>query len=299
MRNAGLDEAPAGIKIARKIINSLRYADDTTHGGKWRGTKNPLDEDEEEREKVGLKFNIKKSKIVALGPLTSWQREGKKVETVTNFLFLGFKITADSDCSLEIKRHLLLGRKAMTNLDSSILKRTDIILLTKVHIVKATLFPSRCVWIWEMDHKEGWVLKNCCFWAMVLEKTLESPMDCKEIKPVNPNWKQPWIFIGRTYAEAEIPIISPPDAKTWLIGKDPDAGKDLKARGEGDDRGWDSWMASPTQWTWAWVNSRNWWWKRGLLCCSPGGHKESDTTEQLNWTELKSPLCMGFSRPEY
>ena len=138
--------------------------------------------------------------------------------------------------------------------------------------------------MWELDYKESWTPKYWCFWTVVLEKTLESPLDCKEIQPVHPKGNQSWVFIGGI--DAEIPILWPHGEKSWLIGKDPDAGKDLKARGEGDDRGWDGWMASPTQWTWAWVNSRNWWWKRGLLCCSPGGHKESDTTEQLNWTEL-------------
>ena len=149
----------------------------------------------------------------------------EKVEAVTDFTFLGFKITADSDCSHKFKKLLLLGRKAMTNLDSSILKRTDIILLTKVHIVKATLFPSRCVWIWEMDHKEGWVLKNCCFWIVELDKTLENPLDSKEIQPINPKGNQSWIFIGRTDAEAETPILWPPDEKRWPMGKTLKLGK--------------------------------------------------------------------------
>ena len=100
-----------------------------------------------------------------------------------------------------------------------------------------------------MDYKEGWVPTNWCFWTVVLEKTLESPLDCKEIQPVHPKGNQSWIFIGRTDAEAEAPIIYPPDVKNWLIGKDPNAGKDWrKAGGEGDDRGWDGWMASLTQW---------------------------------------------------
>ena len=109
----------------------------------------------------------------------------------------------------------------------------------------------------ELDHKEGWGLNQWCFWTVVL-KTLESPLDCKEIQPVHPKADQSWVFIGRTDAEAEAPILWPPDAKNWLNGKDPDAGG-LKAGGEGDDRGWDGWMASPTQGTWVWGSSGRWW----------------------------------------
>ena len=134
------------------------------------------------------------------------------------------KITADGDYSHEIKRCLLLGRKAMTNLDS-ILKSRDITLLTKVCRVKAMVFSNIHVWIWELDHKEGWTLKNWCFWIVVLEKTPENPLDSKEIKSVNSKGNQPWIFIGRTDSEVEPLILWTPDAKSWLFGRDPDAGK--------------------------------------------------------------------------
>ena len=147
------------------------------------------------------------------------------METVKDFILGGSKITADGDCSHEIKRCLLLGRKAMTNLDN-VLKSRDIILLTKVHIVKAMVFPSSHRWMWELDYKEGWAPKNWCFQSMVLEKTLESALDSKEIKPVNPKGNQPWIFIGRNEAEAEAPILQPPNVKSLFTGKDPDAGKD-------------------------------------------------------------------------
>ena len=141
MRNAGLDEAQAGIKIARRNINNLRYADDTTLMAKSKEElKSLLMKVKEESEKVGLKLNIEKTKIMASGPITLWQIDGETMETVTEFLFLGSKITADGDCSHEIKRHLLLGRKSMYNLDS-ILKSTDITWLTKVHLVKAMVFP--------------------------------------------------------------------------------------------------------------------------------------------------------------
>ena len=121
-------------------------------------------------------------------------------------------------------------------------------------------FSSSRAWMWELDYKESWPQQNWCFWTVMLEKTLESPLDCKEIHPVHPKGNQSWIFIGRTDAETEGPILWPPDLKSWLIGKDPDAGKVWRLRGEGDDRGWDGWMTSPTQWTWVWVNSRSWWW---------------------------------------
>ena len=146
------------------------------------------------------------------------------MKTMTDFIFLGSKITMDSDCNHEIKICLLLGRKAMTNLDS-IFKSRGITLPTKVHLVKAMVFSCGHVWMWELDCKEGWAPKNGCFWTVVLEKTLESPLDCNEIQPVHPKRNQFWIFIGRTDVEAEIPILWAPDAKNWLIGKDPDAGK--------------------------------------------------------------------------
>ena len=138
--------------------------------------------------------------------------------------FLGSKITADGDCSHEIKRHLLLERKVMTNL-YSILKSRDI-LADNGPFNQNYGFSSSHVWMWELDHKESWELKNLYFWIMMLEKILESPLDCKEIQPVHPKRNQSWIFIGRTDAEAETPIVWPPNAKNWLIWKDPDAGKD-------------------------------------------------------------------------
>ena len=160
--------------------------------------------------------------------------------------FWGSKISADGDCSHEIKRCLLLGRKAMTNLDSILKSRHYF--ANKVLSSQSYGFSSSHVWLWMLDHKESWVQKNWCFWTVVLEKTLESPLDCKEIQTVHLKGDQSWVFTGRTDAEVETPILWPPDSKSWLIRKDPDAGKDWK--GEGDDRGWDDWMASPTWWTW-------------------------------------------------
>ena len=147
--------------------------------------KSLLMEVKEESEKVGLKLNIQKT-IIASGPITSWQIDGE-VETVSDFFWGGgSKITADGDCSHEIKRRLLLGRKVMTNLNS-ILKSRDITLPTTVHLVKAMVFPV-VTYGCELDCEESWAPKNCCFWAIVLEKTLESPLDCKEIQPVHPGW---------------------------------------------------------------------------------------------------------------
>ena len=141
MRNAGLDETQAGIKIARRNINNLRYADDTTLLSENKELNSLLMKVKEESEKVGLKVRIQKTKIMPSSPITSWQIDEETMETVTDFLFLGSKITADGDCSHGIKRHLLLGRKVMTNLDS-ILKSRDITLSTKVHLVKAMAFPA-------------------------------------------------------------------------------------------------------------------------------------------------------------
>ena len=145
------------------------------------------------------------------------------VETVSDFIFGGSKITQMVIAAM----NLLLERKFITNLDS-ILKSRDITLPTKVHLVKAMVFSSGHVWMWKLDHKEGWAPKNWCFWTVVLYYTFESPLDCKGIQPANPKGDQSWIFIWRADVEAETPILWPPDAKNWLIWKDPDAGKDWR-----------------------------------------------------------------------
>ena len=152
----------------------------------------------------------------------------------SDWLYFGgaSKITADGDCSYEIKRHVLLGRKDMTNLDS-ILKSRDITLPTNVHLVKTMVFPVVMYGCESWTYKESWALKNWCFWTMVLEKTLESPLDFKEIQQDHPKGDQSWVWMGRTDTEAETPILWPPDSKSWLIGKDPDAGKDWKQEEKG------------------------------------------------------------------
>ena len=167
----------------------------------------------EESEKVGLKLNIRKTKIIASGPISSWEIDGETVETVSDFIFWGSKITADGDCSHEIKRRLLLGRKVMTNLDS-IFKSRDITLPTKIHLVKAMVFPV------VMYGCESWTVKKAecqridAFVTVVFEKTLESPLDCKEIQSVHSEGDQPWDFFGRDDAKPEAPVLRPPHAKS-------------------------------------------------------------------------------------
>ena len=191
MINAGLDDAQAGIKIARRNINNLRYADDTTlMAESEEELKSLLMKVKEESGKVDLKLNIQKTKIMASGSITSWEIDGETVGKVADFILGGSKITADGDCSHEIKRRLLFGRKVMTNLDS-MLKSRDITLPTKVCLVKAVVFPVvmyGCeTWtIKKAEHQRTDAFELC----VVLEKTLESHLDCKEIKPVNPKGNQ-------------------------------------------------------------------------------------------------------------
>ena len=178
----------------------------------------------------------------------------------------------------------------MTDLES-ILKSRDITLPTKFPLGKAVAFSSSHVWMWKLDYKESWEPKNWCFWTVVLEKTLESPLDCKEINTVNPKGNQSWIFIGRTDAEAETPVFWPPDAKNWFIGKGPVSGKDWrqeeKGMTAGEMVGWhhqldgDEFEQAPG------VGD-----DQGILVyCSPWGCKEMDMTEWLNWTVTDSLCC--------
>ena len=208
-------------------------------------------------------------------------KQWKQCQTI----FLGSKITADGDYSHEIKRCFLLGREVIINLDS-ILKSRDITLPTKVCLVKAMVFPV------VMDGCESWTVKKAerqiwCFWTVLLEKTLESPLDCKEIQPVHPKGDQSWVFIGRTDAEVETLILWPLHAKSWLIGKDPDAGRDWgqeeKGTTEDEVAGWphrlDGHECEPAPG----VGDG----QGGMACCDSWGRKELDTTERLNWTDHK------------
>ena len=207
------------------------------------------------------------------------------------FIFLGSKITADGNCSHKIKRHLLLGRKAMSNLDS-ILKSRDVILRSS----QSYGFSSSHVWMWELGYKERWAPKDWCFWTVVMEKTLESPLDCKEIQPVHPKGDQSWVFIGRADVEAEISWQEELTRlkRLWCL-------EGLGAGGEGADRGWDGRMVSPTQWTSVWVNSRSWWWTgRPRMLQSMGSQRvRHDWTTELNWTDLCFYFPYSATQPIY
>ena len=283
MWNAWLDESQVRIKIARRNSNNLRCADNISlMAQSEEDLKSLLMRVKEESEKSGLKLSIQKTKIMTFSPIASWQIDGETVEAVTDFIFLG-KITADGDSNHEIKRPLLLGRKTVTNLTYySILKSRDITLLNKGPSSQSYGFSNSCVWMWELDHKEVWVPKNWCFQTVVLEKTLESPLDSKEIQPVNPKGKQSWIFTGRTDAEAEAPIFWPHDRKTQLTGKYSDAGKDweCKENGTTEDEmvGWHHWLNGHELEQTPGISEG----QGNLACYSPWCHKELDMTLQLN-----------------
>ena len=198
-------------------------------------------------------------------------------------LFLGgSKINADGDYSHEIKT--LAPWKKSYDQPRQHIKRQRHYFANKCLYIQGYDFSSSHIWMWELDYKESLVPKNWYFWN-VLEKTLESPLDCKEIQPVNPRGNQSWIFIGRTDAEAETPyfghLMWRVDSleKTLMMER-------LKVGGEGDDRGWDGWMASPTQWTWAWVSSRSWWWtgRPGVLQFMGSQRVSHDWATELNWS---------------
>ena len=197
----------------------------------------------EESEKVGLKLNIQKTKIMAPGPITSWQIDGETVEIVADFIFWegGFKITVDGNCSHEIK--MLTPWKKNYDQPRQHTKKQRHYFANKGPSIQGYSFSSSHV-MWELDCKESWAPKNWCFWTVVLEKTLESPLDCKEIQPVHPKGNQSWVFIGRI--EAEIPILWPSDLKNWVTGKVPDAGKDWgqEEKGTTEDEmfGWHHWL---------------------------------------------------------
>ena len=216
----------------------------------------------------------------------------KPTFSLSSFTFikrlLSSKITADGDCSHEIKRRLLLGRTVMTNLDSIFKSRHYF--ANKGPSSQGYGFPSGHVWMWELDCEETWAPKNWCFWTVVLEKTLESPLDCKEIQPVHPKGDQSWVFTGRTDAEAETPILWPLHAKGWFIGKDSDAGRDWgqekKGTTEDEMAGWHHRLnVHEFGWTLGVGDGQG-----GLACCDPWGCKESDMIELLNWTEEKKNI---------
>ena len=229
MRNAGLDEAQAGIKIAGRNINNLRYADDTTlMAESEEELKSFLMKVTEESERVGLKLNIQKIKIMASSPITSWQIDG---ETMKDVIFGGSKITAEVMAAMKLK-DTCSWKKSYDQPRQPIKKQRH-------YFANKGPFSQGCDFSVVMYGYESWTIKKAecqridAFELCCLEKTLESPLDCKEIQPVYPKGDQSWIFIGRTHAEAETSILWPPDAKNWLIGKDPDAGKDWRQEEKG------------------------------------------------------------------
>ena len=182
----------------------------------------------EESEKVGLQLNVQKTKIMTSGPITSWQIDGETMETVTDFIFLGSKITADGYRSHEIK--MLAPWKKSYDKPRQHITKQSYYFANKGPYSQSYDFSSSHVRMWEWDHKEGWVAKNWCFQIVVLEETFESPLDCKEIKPVSPKGNQPWIFIGRTDAETDSPIFWAPDVKSQLTWRDLDAGRNWRQK---------------------------------------------------------------------
>ena len=245
----------------------------------------------EESEKAGLKLNIQKTKVMASGPITSWQIDGETVETVADFILEGSKIAVDGDCSHEIKRLLLLGRKAMTNPDG-MLKSRDITLLTKVRLFKAMVFPV------VMYRCESWIIKKAehqridAFELWCWRRFLRVPWTAGRSNQSILKEISPWIFIGRTDAEAETPILWPPDVKNWLIRKDPDAGKDWRQEEKGTTEdemvGWHHQLDGHEFEQVPGVGDG----QGSLVCCSPWGRKELDTAEWLNWTELNFILTV-------
>ena len=226
-----------------------------------------------------------------LNPQILKKKKKKSSQLLSPWLFTQTIYSCCYLLSATIKRCLLLGRKAMTNLDS-ILKSRDITLPTQVRLVKTMVFPVVTCGCASLT------IKNWCFWTLVLEKTLESPLDIKEIKPVNPKGNQSWIFFGRTDAEA--PILWLPDVKSWLTGKDR-CWERLKAGGEGNNRGWDGWMVSLTRWTWVWASSRNWWWtgKPGVLQSMGSQRVWHDWgTELTDLLPPHQPKVLLFSQPQ-
>ena len=208
---------------------------------------------------------------------------GKTVETVSDFIFWGSKIAADGDCSNEIKT--LTPWKESYDQPRQHIKKQRHYFANKGSSSQGNGFSSGHVWMWELDYKESWALKNWCFWTVVLEKTLESLLDCKEIQPVHPKGDQSWVFTGRTDVEAETPILWASDAKSGLIWKDPDAAKDWgqEEKGKTEDE-MVAWHHRLNGHGFGWIlgvgNGQG-----GLAYCGSWGCIESDTTERLNWTE--------------
>ena len=299
MWNARLDEVQAGIKIARRNINNLRYTDDTTlMTESEEELKSLLMKVKEESEKVGLKLNIQKTKIMASGSITSWQIDRETMETVTDFIFLGSKITADGVCKHEIKRCLLLGRKAVTNLNS-ILKRRDTTLPTKVHLVKTMVFPV------VLNGCESWTIKKAenqrinAFELWCWRRLLRIPWTARGsnqfiLKEISPEYslEGPMLKLKPQYF-GHLMWRTDSFEKTLILGKI--AGE--RRRGH---RGWDGWMASLTLWTRVWVNSGSWWWtgRPGMLQPMGSQRVGHDWGTELPWSPIQQVHWEGEGKRE-
>ena len=238
----------------------------------------------EESEKVGLKLSIQKMKIMASGPITSWQIDGETMETVRDFIFLGSKITVDGDCSHEIKSRLLLGRKAVTNLDS-ILKSRDITLPTKFCLVKAMVLPGVIYWCesWTIKKAEHWRIDAFKLWCW--RRLLRVPWTTRRsnqsiLKELNPQYSLEGLML-----KLKLQYFGLLMRRKLTHLKRLCCWERLKVGGEGDSRGWDGWMASLTQWTWIWVISMSWWWTgRSDMLQSFGSQRVGDDwVTELNW----------------
>ena len=235
----------------------------------------------EENEKVSLKLNSQKTKILASGPITSWQIDGETVETVADFILGAPKSLQMVTAAMK----LLTPWKESYEQPGQHITKQGHYFADKGPSSQGYGFSSGHVWMWELDGEESWALKNWCFWTVVLEKTVESPLDCKESQPVFLKGDQSWVFIGRIDVEAETPILWPAYVKSWLIWKDPDTGKDWRQEEKGTTEdemvGWHHRVdGHEFGWTPGVGDGQG-----GLVWCDSWGHKELAMTEWLNWTE--------------
>ena len=240
----------------------------------------------EESERAGLKLNIQRSKIMARGLITPWQIGGETMETVTDFI-LGLQNHCRWWLQPWNEETLAPWKKSYDQPRQHIEKQRNFF-ADKGPSSQGYGFSSSHVWMWDLDYKESWAPKSLCFWTMLLEMTLESPLDCKEIRPVNPKGNQLWILIGRTDAEAEAPKLWPPDVKNWLIWKVPEAGQDWRQKEKGKQR-LNCWMAS-TQWTWVWASSSHWWWK-----WRPGVLQSMGSQTEEIWGKIQESIRRPYS----
>ena len=259
-------------------VNNLRYADNTTLMAESEEELESLLKISEEADKAGLKLNIHKMKIMASSPTTSWKQMGKQWKQWQTLLSWGPKSLQMVTAAIKLKDTCSL--KKSYDQPRQHIKKQRHYFANKSLSSQSYGFSSSHVRVVMWDHKEIWVPKNWCFWTVMLEKTLESPLDCKVIQPFHPKGNQCRLFIGSTHTEA--PILWCEELTCW---KRPWCWERLKVGGEGDDRGWDGWMTSPNQWTWIWASSGSWWWtgKPGMLWSLGSQRVAHDWATELKW----------------